>query len=65
MSQAAHLAAKEQWAKAVEGLEAALAIDASLVEASDGFDQARPLAELFAKLDTIVEKQARLVDPVV
>ena len=46
-------------------LEAALAIDASLVEVSEGLDQARPLAELFAKLDTIVEKQARLVDPVV
>jgi hypothetical protein len=44
-------------------LEAALAIDASLVEASDGLDQARPLAELFVKLDMIVEKQARLVDP--
>ena len=65
LSQAADLAAKEQWAKAVEVLEAALAIDASLVEASDGLDRARPLAELFAKLDTIVEKQARLVDPVV
>ena len=65
LSQAADLAAKEQWAKAVEVLEAALTIDPSLVEASDGLDQARPLAELFAKLDTIVEKQARLVDPVV
>jgi tetratricopeptide (TPR) repeat protein len=65
LGQATDLAAKEQWAKAVEVLEAALAIDASLVEASDGLDQARPLAELFAKLDTIVEKQARLVDPVV
>jgi tetratricopeptide (TPR) repeat protein len=65
LSQAADLAAKEQWEKAVEILEAALAIDGSLVEASDGLDQARPLAELFAKLDTIVEKQARLVDPVV
>ena len=64
-SQAADLAAKEQWAKAVEVLEAALTIDPSLVEASDGLDQARPLAELFAKLDTIVEKQARLVDPLV
>ena len=65
LSQAADLAAKEQWAKAVEVLEAALTIDPSLVEASDGLDQARPLAELFAKLDTIVEKQARLVDPLV
>ena len=65
LSQAADLAAKEQWAKAVEVLEAALTIDPSLVEALDGLDQARPLAELFAKLDTIVEKQARLVDPVV
>lgn len=65
LSQAADLAAKEQWAKTVEVLEAALTIDPSLVEASDGLDQARPLAELFAKLDTIVEKQARLVDPVV
>jgi tetratricopeptide (TPR) repeat protein len=65
LSQAADLAAKEQWAKAVEVLETALTIDPSLVEASDGLDQARPLAELFAKLDTIVEKQARLVDPVV
>jgi tetratricopeptide (TPR) repeat protein len=65
LSQAAHLAAKEQWAKTVEVLEAAIAIDASLVEASDGLNQARPLAELFAKLDTIVEQQARLVDPVV
>ena len=65
LSQAADFAAKEQWAKAVEVLEAALAIDPSVVEASDGLDQARPLAELFAKLDTIVEKQARLVDPVV
>ena len=65
LSQAADLAAREQWAKTVEVLEAALAIDASLVEASDGLNQARPLAELFAKLDTIVEKQARLVDPVV
>ena len=65
LSQAADVAAKEQWAKAVEVLEAALTIDPSLVEASDGLDQARPLAELFAKLDTIVEQQARLVDPVV
>ena len=65
LSQAADLAAKEQWTKAVEVLKAALTIDPSLVEASDGLDQARPLAELFAKLDTIVEKQARLVDPVV
>lgn len=65
LAQAADLAAKEQWAEAVDVLKAALAIDASLVEASDGLDQARPLAELFAKLDTIVEKQARLVDPVV
>jgi hypothetical protein len=65
LAQAADLAAKEQWAETVEVLEAALVIDASLVEASDGLDQARPLAELFAKLDTIVEKQSRLVDPVV
>ena len=65
LAQAADLAAKEQWAETVEVLEAALAIDASLVEASDGLNQARHLAELFAKLDTIVEKQARLVDPVV
>ncbi len=65
LSEAADLAAQELWTKTVEVLEAALAIDASLVEASDGLDQARPLAELFAKLDTIVEKQARLVDPVV
>ena len=65
LAQAADLSAKEQWAKTVEVLEAALAIDASLVEASDGLDQASPLAELFAQLDTIVEKQARLVDPVV
>jgi tetratricopeptide (TPR) repeat protein len=65
LAQAADLAAREQWAETVEVLEAALAIDASLVEASDGLDQAGPLAELFAKLDTIVEKQARLVDPVV
>ena len=65
LNQAADLAAKEQWAETIEVLEAALAIDASLVEVSEGLDQARPLAELFAKLDTIVEKQARLVDPVV
>ena len=65
LSQAADLAAKEQWTKAVEVLKAALTIDPSLVEASDGLDQARPLAELFAKLDTIVAKQARLVDPLV
>jgi tetratricopeptide (TPR) repeat protein len=65
LAQAADLAAKEQWSETVEVLEAALVIDASLVEASDGLDQARPLAELFAKLDTIVEKQSRLVDPVV
>ena len=65
LSQAADLAAKEQWTKAVEVLKAALTIDPSLVEASDGLDQARPLAELFTKLDTIVAKQARLVDPLV
>ena len=65
LSQAADLASKEQWSKAVEVLEAALTIDPSLLEASDDLDQARPLAELFAKLDTIVEKPARLVDPVV
>ena len=65
LAQAADLAAKEQWAEIVEVLEAALAIDDSLVEASDGLDQARPLAELFAKLDTVIKKQARLVDPVV
>lgn len=65
LGQAADLAAKEQWPMAVEVLEAALAIDSSLVEALDGLDRARPLAELFAKLDTIVAKQARLVDPVV
>ncbi len=65
LGRAADLSAQEQWAEVVAVLEKALAIDASLVEASDGLEKARPLAELFAKLDTIVEKQARLVDPVV
>ena len=65
LGEAAKLSAEEQWTEVVAVLEQALAIDATLVEASEGLEQARPLAELFAKLDTIVEKQARLVDPVV
>ena len=40
-------------------------IDPSIVDAEEGLARARPLADLFSELDIILEKQARLVDPVV
>lgn len=65
LSQAEQFSRQEQWKAAVSAYEDALAIDASLVEAMEGLAISAPISELFEDLDLIVEKQARLVDPVV
>jgi tetratricopeptide (TPR) repeat protein len=65
LSQAEQFSRQEQWKAAVTAYEDALAIDASLVEAMEGLAISAPISELFEDLDLIVEKQARLVDPVV
>jgi hypothetical protein len=65
LSQAADLQANEEWADAFEAYEQALALDSSLVEASEGIIAAESMATLFQSLSEIVEKQARLVDDVV
>jgi tetratricopeptide (TPR) repeat protein len=65
LSQAADLQANEEWADAFEAYEQALALDSSLVEASEGIIAAESMATLFQSLSEIVEKQARLVDEVV
>ena len=65
LSQAADLQAKEEWAGAFEAYQQALALDSSLVEASEGVAEAESMAILFKSLSEIVDQQARLVDDVV
>mgnify|MGYP001603378785 FL=1 len=65
LSQAADLQVKEEWSGAFEAYEQALALDSSLVEASEGIIEAESMAALFKSLSEIVDKQARLVDDVV
>ena len=65
LSQAEQFSQREQWKAAVTAYEDALAIDASVVEAKEGLAISVPISELFEDLDLIMEKQARLVDPVV
>ena len=65
LSQAADLRANEEWADAFEAYEQVLALDSSLVEASEGIITTESMATLFQSLSEIVDKQARLVDDVV
>lgn len=55
----------ENWEAAAASYKEALTLDPSLVQASEGLARAEPLADLFLRLNTIVEKSARLVDPTI
>lgn len=62
---AERLEISEDWEAAATSYKEALALDPSLVRASDGLARAEPMADLFARLQTIVEKSGRLVDPTI
>ena len=55
----------ENWEAAAASYKEALTLDPSLVQASEGLARAEPMADLFSRLNTIVEKSARLVDPTI
>ena len=55
----------ESWGAAAASYKEALAVDPSLVQASEGLARAEPMADLFSRLNTIIEKSARLVDPAI
>lgn len=55
----------EDWGAAAVSYQEALALDPSLVQASEGLARAEPMAELFLRLNAIIEKSARLVDPAI
>lgn len=55
----------ESWKLAAGSYKEALALDPSLVQASEGLARAEPMGDLFSRLNTIVEKSARLVDPTI
>ena len=55
----------ENWEAAAASYKEALTLDPSLVQASEGLARAEPMADLFSRLNTIVEKSARLVDPII
>ena len=55
----------ENWEAAATAYKEALTLDPSLVQASEGLARAEPMADLFSRLNTIVEKSARLVDPTI
>lgn len=65
LAEARRYSKEESWSEAAEAYLAVLEIDPSIVDAEEGLARARPLADLFSELDIILEKQARLVDPVV
>jgi tetratricopeptide (TPR) repeat protein len=65
ISTAAKQEASESWASASETYRDALALDPSLVQASEGLARTEPMADLFLRLDAIIEKPARLVDPTI
>lgn len=53
----------EAWDSAADAYRDALALDPSLVQASEGLAIAEPMSNLFDRLTTIIDKSARLVDP--
>ena len=55
----------ENWEAAAASYKEALTLDPSLVQASEGLARAKPMADLFSRLNIIVEKSARLVDPTI
>ncbi len=65
VSNAEQQAASENWEAAATSYRAALALDPNLVQAAEGLARAEPMADLFSRLTTIVDKPARLVDPVI
>jgi tetratricopeptide (TPR) repeat protein len=65
ISTAAKQEANESWASASETYRDALALDPSLVQASEGLARTAPMVDLFLRLDAIIEKPARLVDPTI
>lgn len=62
---AERLEISEDWEGAATAYKEALALDPSLVQASEGLARAGPMADLFSRLQTIVEKSGRLVDPTI
>lgn len=58
-------ALSEDWQAAAASFKEALTLDPSLVQASEGLARAEPMANLFSRLNTIVDKSARLVDPAI
>ena len=56
---------RNDWEAAAASYKEALTLDPSLVQASEGLARAEPMADLFSRLNTIVEKSARLVDPTI
>ena len=65
VSDAERFEKNEDWEAAAKAYRDALALDGSLVQALEGLAQAEPMADLFLRLDNIVEKAARLVDPLI
>ena len=65
VSDAERFEKSEDWEAAAQAYREALALEGSLVQALEGLAQAEPMADLFLRLDSIVEKAARLVDPVI
>ncbi len=55
----------ENWEAAAASYKEALVLDPTLVQASEGLAKAEPMADLFSRLNTILEKSARLVDPTI
>lgn len=53
----------EAWDSAADAYRDALTLDPSLIQASEGLAVAEPMSKLFDRLQTIIDKSARLVDP--
>lgn len=65
VSNAEQQESSEDWEAAATSYADALALDPSLVQATEGLARAEPMADLFSRLSNIVDKSARLVDPTI
>jgi len=61
LTSATQLEKNEQWEDVVTAYADALALDPSLVQASEGLAKAKPMASLFSQLSAIVDNPPRLV----
>ena len=65
VSDASRQESSEDWEAAAASYKEALTLDPNLVQASEGLTRVEPMADLFSRLNTIIEKSARLVDPTI